>query len=141
LRRHPLEFILKDPAVSRMRAAVYIEDERILLSGIKVRRLLNPCLNFLAVKAGVPKLFRFSEIQLREEFLVHVGKLPWLRARRINPEEVPYSRRRGNLHHKFRSVSGSTIVIHVLISIGHRRDLSRSHIKLHQVAATLLTRI
>src|SRR5690349_11193330 len=39
---HPLEFMIEDVAIGGMRSAVNIQDEWILFSRIKIRRLLYP---------------------------------------------------------------------------------------------------
>src|SRR5207253_954355 len=72
LRRHPLKFMIEHPSVSRVRPAVYVEDERILFMSIKIGWLLNPRVNFLAVKARVPQFFRLTEIQFRKQIVVDV---------------------------------------------------------------------
>src|SRR5207248_3075304 len=50
---HPLKLVVKDPAVRSVGTSVNIEDQRILLMGIEVRRLLDPALDALAIEAGV----------------------------------------------------------------------------------------
>ena len=47
-----------------MRASVDVEDQRIFLRGIEIRRFLNPGLNALAIEAGVVQFFWFFEIEL-----------------------------------------------------------------------------
>ena len=81
--RHPLKFMVEDVAVGGVRAAVNVQDERIFLAWIEVRRLLHPGLNLLAVEARVPDLFRLGEIELREELVVDVRELPGLSAGQI----------------------------------------------------------
>ena len=58
---HPLKFMVKDETVRRVRPAVNIEDERIFFRWIKVRRLLDPAVSFLAIKTGVPDFFRLGQ--------------------------------------------------------------------------------
>ena len=65
LRGHPLELVRVDVAVRRVRAAVDVEDQRILLRRVEVRRLQDPGLNLLAVEALVPDLFRLALSDVR----------------------------------------------------------------------------
>src|SRR5262249_52909936 len=53
---HPLKFVIEDPSVGGVRTTVDVEDQRILLRRVEVRRLLNPRMDFLAVEARVPDL-------------------------------------------------------------------------------------
>src|SRR4029078_11576527 len=57
---HPLKLVIKDPAVRRMRSAVNVKYERVLLISIEIRWLLHPGLNLLAIKTRVPDRFRLS---------------------------------------------------------------------------------
>ena len=71
--RHPLKFVIKDPAVGSMRPAVNVQNQGILFLRIEVGRLLNPSLNALAIEAGVINFFRRSQVELRPELAVEVG--------------------------------------------------------------------
>ena len=62
-------------AVGRVRSAVNIQNERIFLCGIEIRRLLHPGLDFLAVETLIRNLFRLGQVELREKFVVEVRKL------------------------------------------------------------------
>ena len=90
--------MVKDKAISGVRAAVNVQDQRIFFRRVKVRRLLDPRMNFLAVKTGVPDLFRRGQVELREKLVIDVGELARLRAglRVVNPEQVADVRRRGD---------------------------------------------
>jgi hypothetical protein len=55
---HPLKFMIKDPAVGGMRAAVNVQNERIRPVWVEVGRLLDPALNVLAIEAGVVDFLR-----------------------------------------------------------------------------------
>ena len=89
---HPLKFMIEDPAVSGMRAAVNVEDERVLLLRIEVGRFLDPTLNGLAIEAVVIDFLRRGQIQLRPEYLVKVGDTG-LRSRRRQPRRDRQSSR------------------------------------------------
>src|SRR5262249_38054649 len=78
-RRHPLEFVLEDVAVGRMRSAVNIENQRILLRRIVSRLFLDPALNAFDIKAFVPDFLRLGEIELAKEPVVRMREL----ARRV----------------------------------------------------------
>ena len=94
---HPLKFMIEDPAVGRVRAAVNVEDERILLLRIEVGRLLDPTLNALAIETGVIDFLRRSQIELRPEFPVKVGdaRLAFRRRQRRRDRRSSPARRRG----------------------------------------------
>src|SRR5207237_2819184 len=79
LRRHPLEFVLEDVAVSRVRSAMNIKNERIFFRRTKIWRLLDPRLNCLSIETLVGNFFGFCEIEFREELFVDVMQLLWLR--------------------------------------------------------------
>ena len=66
LRGHPLEFVLENKTVGRVRAAVNIQDERIFFLRIESRRFLQPRLNVLSIEALVTDLFRLGQIELAE---------------------------------------------------------------------------
>src|SRR5580658_10834680 len=70
---HPLKFIIEDPSVGRVRAAVDVENEWVLLLRIEVRRLLDPALNVLTIKAGVINLLRRRQVELGPELAIGVG--------------------------------------------------------------------
>src|SRR6185369_3675459 len=86
LRRHPLKLMIEDEPVSRVRSAVNVQNQRILLVRIEVRWLLHPRLNLLTVKARVPDFFRFGEIEFRDELVVNVCELSRLAACFVEPE-------------------------------------------------------
>ena len=69
---HPLKLVVKDPAVRSVGTSVNIEDQRILLMGIEVRRLLDPALDALAIEAGVIDLLGRSQIELRRQLLIEI---------------------------------------------------------------------
>ena len=71
--RHPLKFVIEDPAVSGVRPAMDVKDQRILFLRIKVGRLLNPSLNVLAIETLVVNLLRRGQVELRPELAVEVG--------------------------------------------------------------------
>src|SRR5882762_5109825 len=73
LGRHPLKFVIEDPAIGGMWSAVDVEDQWIFFLGIEVGRLLNPSLNGDAVETLVVNFFRSSEVELRPERFVRVG--------------------------------------------------------------------
>src|SRR5260370_31711939 len=74
LSRHPLKFVIEDPAIGRVWSAVDVENQRISFLRIEVGWLLNPSLNWDAVEALVINFFRFSEVKLRPERLVRIGE-------------------------------------------------------------------
>src|SRR5690349_3066841 len=94
LRRHPLKLVIEDEPVSSVRAAVYVQDERILLVRIEVRWLLHPRLNLLTVKTRVPDFFRLGEIQFREKLVVDMRELSRLAASFVEPVEIADACRR-----------------------------------------------
>src|SRR6266404_5067245 len=73
LGRHPLKFVIEDPAIGCVWSAVDVEDQWIFLLRIKVGRLLDPSLNWDAVETFVINFLRFSEVELRPERLVRIG--------------------------------------------------------------------
>src|SRR5215472_1992889 len=85
--RHPLKFVIKDPTVGSVRPAVNVQNERVFLFRIKVRRLLNPSLDALAIEAGVIDLLRRRQLELRPELAVEVGNAG-LSAHRRNGEQI-----------------------------------------------------
>src|SRR5439155_22698740 len=103
---HPLKFMIEDVAVRSMRSAVNIENKWVLLLGIKVGRLLNPCLNFLTVKARVPNLFRRGEIQLGKQLVIDVRQLLLPDSGPFQPEQVAYAGRGRDQSDKLRSIRG-----------------------------------
>src|SRR6185369_2851623 len=86
LRRHPLKLMIEDETVSRVRSAVNVQNQRVLLARIEVGWLLYPRLNLLTVKARVPDFFRFGEIEFRDELVVNVCELSRLAACFVEPE-------------------------------------------------------
>ena len=70
LGRHPLELVHEEVAVGRVRAAVDVEDHRVLPARLVVGRLLDPGLDLLPVEAVVEQLLGLGQAQLREELLV-----------------------------------------------------------------------
>ena len=79
LRRHPLEFVLEDVAVSRVRSAMNIKNERIFFRRTKIWRLLDPRLNCFSIETLVGNFFGFCEIEFREKLFVDVTQLSRLR--------------------------------------------------------------
>ena len=65
---HPLKLLVKDPAVSSVGTSVNVENERIFFMRIKVRRLLNPALDALAIETGVVNLLGRSQISCDQSF-------------------------------------------------------------------------
>src|SRR5438046_5420667 len=65
--RHPLKLVLENVAVSRMRSAMDVQNERVFFCRIKGRWFLHPSLNPFAVETLVGNLLRFSEIKFREK--------------------------------------------------------------------------
>src|SRR6516164_7272570 len=92
---HPLKFMIKDPAIGGMWAAVDVENERVLLLRVEVGRLLNPPLNALAVETAEIDFLWRGQIQLRPEFPVEVSNTG-LRSVARNGEEVADHYRRGD---------------------------------------------
>ncbi len=62
--RHPLKFVIENKPVRSVRAAVNVQDERIFLVRIKVRRFLDPGVDASAVETLVPDIFRLRQIEL-----------------------------------------------------------------------------
>ena len=75
LRRHPLKFVIENVAVSRVRPAVNVQDERIFLAGSKSGGFCTHAWIVLAVKTLVPNLFRLGQIQLGEQLVVDMRQL------------------------------------------------------------------
>src|SRR5262249_23051086 len=59
---HPLKLVIKNESIGGVRAAMNIENQRVLLVRVKVGRLLHPGLNFFSVEARVPDFLRLSKI-------------------------------------------------------------------------------
>jgi len=100
---HVLELVIEDPAVSRVRSAMDVENHRVLLGGIEIRWLLHPGLDGLACDVlGIGrghnlKVVRHGEFELREESLVDVRELGLrIRAVERKGEEVADVDRRGD---------------------------------------------
>ena len=72
---HPLELVREGVAVGRVRAAVDLEDQRVLLRRVERRRLEDPALDLLAVEARVPHLLRLVHRELTEEAVVERRQL------------------------------------------------------------------
>jgi len=64
---------------------VDLEDQRVLLAGIEVRRLENPALNVFAVEALVPDLFGLALLDAFEQIVVDVSDL---RDARLKPSRL-----------------------------------------------------
>ena len=79
LGRHPLKFVLENPAVSRMRTAVDVQDKRIFLVRVEAGRLLHPRLNLFSVEGLIGDFFRLGQVQLRPELAIDIGELLLLR--------------------------------------------------------------
>ena len=74
-RRHELFFQIEAIAVIGKRPAVDLEDQWILLLGIKSRRLDDPALDFAVIFRGfVPDLFDLPERSSREQAFVYLGQ-------------------------------------------------------------------
>ena len=71
-----------------MRAAVDLENQRILLRRVEVRRLQDPALDVLAVEALVPDLFGLALLDVFEEIVVDVSDLA--RASRASARYPPH---------------------------------------------------
>ena len=129
--------MVKDEAVSRVRATVNVQDQRIFFCGIKVRRLLYPRMNFLAVKTCVPDLFRRGQVELGEKLVIDVGELARLRARlpAVNPEQIADIRRRRDEHDESRSVFICAKTFHCLVAARDLSDLGGSNVNLNQISA------
>src|SRR5207249_4527122 len=54
-----------------MRASVNLENHRVLLAGVEVRRLQNPCLDLFSIKRAIPDFFGLALPDVLEEILVH----------------------------------------------------------------------
>ena len=125
LRGHPLELVRERVSVSRMRAAVDVEDQRILLRGVEAGRLLDPGGDLQAVEAGVADLLGRGQVEPGEELGVEVGE-----PLRGAPGEVERGRGRrtvvgraaqvGDLRAVGRADEGG----HVLVAGRDRRDLA-----------------
>src|SRR5437764_3669913 len=70
--RHPLKLVLKNVAVSRMRSAVDVENQRIFFCRVKVWWFLHPRLDAFAIETLIRNLFRLSKIEFREKLVVDV---------------------------------------------------------------------
>ena len=73
LRCHPLKFVIENETVGDVRAAMNVQDQRVLLMRIETGRPLYPGLDAFAVETVVPNLFRIGEIQFREQPVIDVG--------------------------------------------------------------------
>ena len=71
--RRPLKLVLENVAVSRMRSAMDVQNERVFLCGIKARWLMHPRLYPFAIEALIRNFLRLGEIQFREKLVVDVG--------------------------------------------------------------------
>src|SRR5438067_11782000 len=92
--------MIEHPSVSRVRTAVDVEYEWIFFISIEVGWLLHPSLNFLAVKARIPDLFRLTEIQFRKHLVVDVRKLFPGSSGLIKPIKIANFCRSGNHQRK-----------------------------------------
>src|SRR5207244_9923796 len=77
--RHPLKFVLENPAVSRMRTAVDVQNKRIFFVRVEAGRLLHPRLNLLSIERLIGDFFRLGHVLLRPELEIDVGELLLLR--------------------------------------------------------------
>src|SRR5215475_7668157 len=122
-------------AVSRMRPAVNFQNERVLLRGIEIGRLLNPALNLPPVEARVPDLFGGCEVELREEFVVDLRQLRQLARGRVEQEEVTDVDRRRDQQNHLRGVWRRRIRLDFMIAGRDRFDLARRGVNALQIGA------
>ena len=141
LGRHPLDFVIEGVAVGCVRAAVNVEDHRILLAFLKIRRTLHPGLDALAVEALVPDHYRLGEIQLGEQFVVDVGQAAHL-ARRRRPGHIQIADVGGrrNQYRGLGRVRRRTVCEDIVIAVGDRFDLSGLGVHALQVRAAFFGR-
>src|SRR5215467_9105623 len=136
LRRHPLKFMIKDPAVGRVGSPVNIKNEGVFLVRIEIRRLLNPSLNALAIEALVIDLFWRGEVELRPEFAVEVRNLR-LNAIGRDDEQIANRHGRGYQGHGSATVRSDGKVEHCLIACAYVGYCSRLRIHANQCSASL----
>ena len=79
--------MIENEAVGDVRAAVYVQNQRIFFMRIEVGRLLQPSLDAFSIEAIVPNLFRLGEIQFGEQLIVDVCQLFGRRTRRCAVED------------------------------------------------------
>src|SRR5215467_732619 len=134
---HPLKFMIKDPAIGGMWAAVDVENEWVLLLRIEVGRLLNPPLNALAVETAVFDFLWRGQIQLRPEFPVEVSNTG-LRSVARNGKEVADHHRRGDEGDNRAAVRTHRKIEHGLIAPRDFGYCAGLYIEAHDWRASLL---
>src|ERR1700675_587071 len=141
LSRHPLKFVIEDPAIGRVWPAVDVENQRIFFLRIEVGWLLNPSLTWDAVEALVINFFRFSEVELRQEGLVRIGDAG-LRAVLValdrHGEQVPDRNRRRDQGNNSARFGRDREIEYGLIAMSNFGDCARLCVHTNQRSASLL---
>ena len=123
-----------------MRTTVNIEDHRILLALLKIRRALHPGLDALAVEALVPDHDRLGEIELREQLVIDLGEPAHLPRRDIQQEQVADVGRRRNQHRGLRCIRRRAVREHIVIALGERLHLPGFRVDSLQIRPPFLRR-
>ena len=145
-RRHPQHLVIEDPSIRRMRTAMDVEDERILLlrvRAIEARRQLHKSINRLPGNIARMDcrrhlhLLRHGKIQLAEQRIVDMRQLR-LRLLRTNREKIPNQQRIRNQRNQFLTTRRSPKPHHRLLGLRQLRNCPRSRIDRNQQRAALL---
>ena len=134
---HPLKFMVEGVTVGGMRAAVDIEDQRILLAGREMGRTLHPGLDAAAVEALVPDRLRFGQVELGEQLVVNLGEAFETAGRAIEQEQVADIRGRRNQDGGLRSIGRGAVGEDVLVAAGERIDFAGFRVDTLEVGAPL----
>ena len=115
--------MVEHPPIGRVRPAVNVQDQRILLRRIEIRRLLDPRLNLLSVEAGVPKFLGLGQIKFGEKRLVDICDLPF-GAVFAQHEKLIDHRRRRDIDHGCIAVFGYFVILNRLVSVSQFSDFA-----------------
>ena len=137
--RHPLELVVEGRAVGGVRSAVDVEDQRIALAGVEVRRLEDPGLHALAVEARIDDLLRRADLELGEEGLVDAGQAARRgRGRGVENEQVADFGRGGDHEGEPAAVRSRIVGDDLLVAGRERVDLPGGGVDALQVRAPVI---
>src|SRR5262249_55346624 len=131
----------KRVAVSPMRAAVNLEDKRILPRWIEIGRLLNPSLDLLSVKARVPDLLGIGEIQLRKKLIVDARQLSELFAGHVKKEHVSDICRRRDQHSHLRNIRCCRVTLNLMVAGCQRLDFAGSRVDFLKISRSVFCNV
>src|SRR5436305_2813885 len=117
-----------------------VEDQRVLLRRIEVRRLLDEGVDFLAVEALVDDLLGRRQVELREELLVRPGDGRQAAGGGVERVEVAQRRRRGEDQGHAGAIRRRRVGDDLLIAAGDGLDGAGGHVDARQVGPALLGR-